>query len=295
MKLEYVVTENDDNRLLKDVAKKRLNLSTRLFNKIKLNHHIFINNKVAFANDIIHTDDIISIDFDYEEEDNTIPQKHDLEILYEDDWYIAVNKPANIVVHPCSYHPDNTLANYLKYYLNSKKKIRPVNRLDNGTSGIVLFAKNEYAQERFKNIKDDKVIKKYLAIVYGFLDKKEGTINAPIARKEGSIIERCIDEKGQEAITKYNVIKEFIKNDVKLSLVQIELKTGRTHQIRVHFKHIGHPLVGDKLYNKEHTEFEKIIERQSLHAERLSFVHPITSKNVEISAKLPNEINIILE
>ena len=276
LKLSYTAKVEDNEKLLKNVAKKHLLLSNRLFNKLKLEKHIYINKREAFANDVIKTGDIITVDLDYKEEDNTIPQKGDLEILYEDDWYIAVNKPASMVVHPCSYHPNNTLANYIKYYLNNDKKIRPVNRLDNGTSGIVLFAKNEYAQELFKNTKE--VTKEYIAIVEGKLDIKEGTIDAPIARKEGSIIERCVDfDKGQRAITHYKVIEE--SNDT--SKVLVNLETGRTHQIRVHFAYIGHPLVGDSLYNKKYFD-QKDKSNQELHAYRLRFKHPITSNCVNI-------------
>ena len=279
LKLSYTAKVEDNDKLLKNVAKKHLLLSNRFFNKLKLEKHIYINNKEAFANDVIKTGDTITVDLDYDEEDNTIAQKSNLDILYEDDWYIAVNKPSAMVVHPCSYHPDHTLANYIKYYLNNNKKIRPVNRLDNGTSGIVLFAKNEYAQELFKNIKN--VTKEYIAIVEGKLDKKEGTIDAPIARKEGSIIERCVNyDKGQRAITHYKVLEEY-KDRTK---VLVNLETGRTHQIRVHFAYIGHPLVGDSLYNEKYFG-KKDISSQELHAYRLEFKHPINGNYVNIICK----------
>ena len=299
LKLSYTAKVEDNEKLLKNVAKKHLLLSNRLFNKLKLEKHIYINKREAFANDVIKTGDIITVDLDYKEEDNTIPQKGDLEILYEDDWYIAVNKPASMVVHPCSYHPNNTLANYIKYYLNNDKKIRPVNRLDNGTSGIVLFAKNEYAQELFKNTKE--VTKEYIAIVEGKLDIKEGTIDAPIARKEGSIIERCVDfDKGQRAITHYKVKKELKYTDLKIknkmydkeddivSQVIVQLETGRTHQIRVHFSYINHPLVGDGLYNEKYKKF-KDDTNQILHAFRLEFIHPILNKKIIIKSNFDIE------
>ena len=294
MNLEYIAIKKDDNKLLKNIIRERLSLSNRLFNKLKLSHNIFINNNVAYANDVIHEGDKISINLDYDEEDNVVPQKSPINILYEDEWYIALDKPANIVVHPCSYHPDNTLSNYLKYYLNNKKKIRPVNRLDNGTSGIVLFAKNEYAQELFKNLNKEEVKKEYLALVEGFLESKEGTINAPIARKEGSIIQRCIDyEKGQEAITKYKVISEYDYNDKQISLLNVLLLTGRTHQIRVHFSYINHSLIGDTLYGKKNDKLP--IKRQALHSYKLTFKHPITHEKVEITAKIPDDLNNLIK
>ena len=154
------------------------------------------------------------------------------------------------------------------------KKIRPVNRLDLNTSGLIIFAKNEYIQENLiKQMKEKIFTKEYLAIATGILEEKEGIIDAPIARKEGSIIERCIDENGQIAKTKYEVIKEIGNN----SIVKCELLTGRTHQIRVHMAYIGHPLLGDTLYGKK----SNLIDGQALHCYRLSFLHPITHKKVE--------------
>ena len=296
MELSYTVKAEDNGKLLKDVAKRRLLLSNRLFNKLKLEHHIFINNNIAFANDILHKGDVIFVDFNYNEEDDIVPQKKNIKVLYEDDWYIAVEKESGIVVHPCSYHKDNTLANFVKYYLKSNKKIRPVNRLDKGTSGIVLFAKCEYAQERFKELDQESVTKEYIAIVEGKLENKEGTIDAPIARKEGSIIERCVDLKnGQKAITHYIVKKKYkykdlnIKNkiydseDDAVSQVLVQLETGRTHQIRVHFSYINHPLVGDGLYNEKYKKY-KDDTNQILHACKLEFIHPILNKKIIIKS-----------
>jgi 23S rRNA pseudouridine1911/1915/1917 synthase len=271
--LQYIVLEEDAGLELKRIAKKCFQMSNRLFNKLKLNHHIYINGKVAYANDKVKAGDIISCDFDYPDEDYIMPEKGDLSILYEDDWYLAVDKPQGIVVHPCAYHQNGTMANFVKYYLNNDKCIRPVNRLDKDTSGILLFAKNEYAQERFNQLNKDDVQKIYIAIVDGILDQKEGKIEAPIARKEGSIIERCVDfESGQQAITHYKVIEEFKIDDHQYTKLEVVLETGRTHQIRVHMSYIGHPIAGDTLYNKADSNFDS----QQLTAYKLEFKHPIT-------------------
>ncbi len=290
--LTYNVKIEDDGKLLKDVARKNLNLSTRLFNKLKLNHHIFINDRIAFSNDIVNKGDIITVDFNYDEEDEIEPQKGDIEILFEDDWYISVNKPSNMVVHPCSYHPNNTLANFVKYYLKRNKKIRPVNRLDKDTSGIVLFAKNEYAQECFNRMQD-KASKKYLAIVDGWVNKKTGIINKPISRKENSLIERKVNEEsGQTAITKYKVVDNITFKDKKCTLLEVELKTGRTHQIRVHMAYIGHPIIGDTLYNEK--DSSNLLPRQALHAYILSFIHPVYNELITIQVPVPDDMKKII-
>ena len=155
------------------------------------------------------------------------------------------------------------------------KKIRPVNRLDLNTSGLIIFAKNEYVQEDLiKQMQTKTFTKEYIAIALGIFEKKRGKIDAPISRKEGSIIERCVTEDGQKAVTEYEVIREVGNS----SLIKCKLLTGRTHQIRVHMSYIGHPLLGDSLYGKE-SEF---IDGQALHCNRLTFLHPITNKNIEI-------------
>ena len=168
------------------------------------------------------------------------------------------------------------------------KKIRPVNRLDLNTSGLIIFAKNEYIQESLiRQMKNNIFTKEYLAIVTGSLENKKGKIDAPISRKENSIIERCVSKIGQRAITEY----EVIKNSKDMCLVKCNLITGRTHQIRVHMAYIGHPLLGDTLYGKEST----IIKRQALHCYKIAFLHPVSHKKIEFKIDIPKEFNIILK
>ena len=166
------------------------------------------------------------------------------------------------------------------------KKIRPINRLDRDTTGIVLFAKNEYIQEcLIKQMTNNSFYKEYIAILDGILKEQKGTINAPIARKTGSIIERCIDGNGTKAISHYEVID--IKNN--LSLVKFILETGRTHQIRLHSKYIGHQIIGDTLYGHE----SELISRQALHCHKISFVHPVTKNQIEFVAPMPEDMKEI--
>ena len=230
---------------------------------------------------------LFSLDFD-EDNSNIFPSEMDLNILYEDDCLIIVNKPAHMPVHPSLNHYADSLSNGLKFYFNKinlKRKIRPINRLDKDTSGIVIFAKNEYAQDRIRITS-----KIYLAILTGHFEGSS-IIDKPIARKDKSIIERCIDENGEKAITEYSVIKNFKIENEEFSLVKCILHTGRTHQIRVHMSSINHPIIGDSLYGME----SKYIDRQALHAYKIKFIHPITKKEIEVTVPIPDDIKNVLD
>lgn len=277
----------EDGSRISHILRDKLHISARLLTRLKMNEKILVNGTPVFSSHIVHLGDKVEVYIDFEEEDNILPEEMQLDILYEDDYIIAVNKPAGVVVHPSSYHPNGTLANGIKFYLNNKKKIRAINRLDRDTSGIVLFAKNEYIQELM--IQSKVIRKEYLAIVTGVMKSKKGIIDLPIARKEGSIMEREVNLDGQKAITYYDVISE--SSDKSLSLVHIELATGRTHQIRVHFAYFENYILGDSLYGKE----TKIINRQSLHAWRVSFSHPITKKDITIEAPLFDDMKNVIK
>lgn len=271
---------------IKEILKNEFHVSNRLYKKLKQCNQIYINdNPLNYLNSNFKIGDVISLDLNFNEEsENILPTKMDLDILYEDDYMLIVNKSSNIPVHPSCNHYSDSLSNGVKFYfdsINLKRKIRIVNRLDKDTSGIVIFAKNEYIQEcLIKQMKMNIFKKEYLALLTGIIDVKSGTISAPIARKENSIIERCINfQNGQTAITHYNVLKELDN----ISLVHFVLETGRTHQIRVHSKYIGHPILGDTLYGKP----SELINRQALHSYKVTFIHPITKKEISILSNLP--------
>lgn len=244
MEILYIKNRNDNYKTVNEVLKNEFNISARLRLKLINNKLIFLNGANCNTKDLIQENDQIKISFDYDEvSENIVPIKMMLDNVYEDEWFLVVNKPAGIAVHPSILHFEDSLSNGIKYYFDQiglKKKIRPVNRLDKNTSGLVIFAKCEYVQEQLISQMQKNIFKKdYLAIVDGILTTKHGTIDLPIARKANSIIERCIDENGQKSVTHYEVVKEFDA----YSLVKCTLETGRTHQIRVHFKAIGHPLI----------------------------------------------------
>lgn len=287
MKINYKIKNN--TQTINSTLQNELKISSRLLYKlIKLNK-IELNHKPCDTRKTGTFGDTITINFDYEEDNsNIIPTKMNLNIIFEDDWLLVVNKPAGIAIHPSVLHYSDSLCNGIKFYFDKiglKKKIRPVNRLDLNTSGLVVFAKCEYIQECLINqMKNNQFKKEYLAICNGFFDKKSGTINLPIARKENSIIERCISENGQTAITHYEVLKEFDN----YSLVKCSLETGRTHQIRVHMSAIGHPLLGDSLYGS----ISDLINRQALHCFNLQFIHPVYNNDLNFWGDLPNDFKI---
>lgn len=287
MILNYTVLDTEDGQKIAQILHNQLNISSRLLKKLKMNEKILVNDKPVYSNYIVKADDFITVLIDFEEIDYIEAEEMNLDIIYEDEYILVVNKPAGIVVHPSSYHLNNTLANGVKYYLNNNKKIRPINRLDRDTSGIVMFAKNEYVQECFQNKSDYK--KEYLAIATGIIENDKGTINKPIARKPGSIMEREINyDEGQVAITHYDVLERFVEEGY--TLLHIELETGRTHQIRVHFKSEGHILLGDDLYGAP----SELINRQALHAWKISFIHPITKQEIKLEANIPEDINNVI-
>ena len=292
MVLRYTIKDTDTYKNIKEVLKAYFKISERLLLRLKNTQNILLNNEPTYVSKEISSGDEIEVLIDFiEDNSNIVPTKMDLDIIYEDDSFIVVNKAPNMAIHPSMLHYDTSLSNGIRYYfdsINLKKKIRPVNRLDKDTSGLVIFAKNEYIQECLVSQMKTKDMKKtYIAICEGIFEEKSGTINLPIARKPNSIIERCVDSSGDQAITHYEVLKEFQNT----SVVKCILETGRTHQIRVHLSHINHPILGDTLYGKKYTT----ISRQLLHAYKLDFIHPITRKKVSYTAPIPDDFKQFID
>lgn len=285
MFIRYVIKNIDSKSSLNDLLKNKFNISSRLLSKLIRNKKILVNGDIFDTRLKCSVEDELFIDFSFEEDNsNIIPTKMDLSIIYEDEWLLVVNKPANIPVHPSMEHFTDSLANGIRFYFDSiglKKKIRIVNRLDLNTSGLIIIAKCEYIQECLvKEMYDNTFKKSYLALASGIFNKKDDVLTFPIARKHGSIIERCVDfENGQFSITHYRVIKEIDGN----SLILCSLKTGRTHQIRVHMSYIGHPLLGDSLYGDY--DISDFPDGQLLHCYRLRFIHPITNNLIILKSK----------
>ena len=279
--IEYTASKS---KTILQILKEDLSFSNRLISKIK--NDVLLNDKSAKAYDTAEIGDVLKVDIGFEEtSDNIVPNNDiELKILYEDEWMLIVDKPPFMPVHPSINHYEDSLSNGVKaYFLKNgiNKKIRPVNRLDKDTTGIVIFAKSEYIQENLTDYE-----KYYLTIVDGQTDES-GIIDKPIARKLPSIIERTVRDDGDQAITRYKTL-EFKNN---MSLVECKLETGRTHQIRVHMASIGHSIVGDDLYGVSST----LINRQALHAYKIKFVHPVSRKEMVIESELPDDMKNILK
>lgn len=292
MRLDYLVTEEFNGLKVYNILRGPMKVSGTMIKRLKKSGGILLNNAPVRTIDGVKTGDILTVIIDNNEGATITPENNPISVLYEDESFIAVDKPANMAVHPSAGHQTGTLAQAVLWYLieqGLQTKIRPINRLDRDTSGITLFAKNAYIQDQLaRQMKDNRVYKAYLGIVHGVFSPEKGTIRLPIARKEGSIMERVIDSSGYDSITHYETIK--VHND--LSLVKFVLETGRTHQIRVHSKAMGHPLLGDGLYSDIETN---LIGRQALHSHQLSFDHPITGKRIELVSPLPEDMKRVLE
>lgn len=307
MKLNYIAKSYDQDKKLKDILKKRLYISTELLKKLKYSNCIFVNNKEEFVNYIIKENDLVTVDLEKylnikdtpKFEDKFILKDAPLDILYEDEYLLIVNKPENMPTHPSADNYDNTLSNIVAAYLKKQgiNNIHIVTRLDKNTTGICIFAKNEYIQELFVRRKDKLNLKKeYIAIVNGIITEEHGIIEKNIARMDNTIILRhtVIDNTGDYAKTEYNVLS---RNEEKnYTVVNVLLHTGRTHQIRVHMIALGHILLGDTLYAEHYGihDIDKLISRQALHAHSISFNHPITDEFIQIHADIPNDMKNLI-
>ena len=289
--LEKKVEEKYDGIVIIEFLKEELELSSRLIRRAAIEKRIFVNKEAVRMRKVLHTGDIVEVKLERVESQNIIPEKMDLNIVYEDEDILVLNKPPYTVVHPTRGYPTGTLANGILYYFNETNQnciVRLVSRLDMDTSGLIIIAKNQYAHMALsKEMQLNHLEKRYLAVVHGHLEKEEGTIDLPIFKPENeeSIFKRVIDERGQRSITHYKVVKKFKNAD----LVECLLETGRTHQIRVHLSHIGHPIYGDTLYGYGEEEKE-LIPRQALHAYGLDFKSPRTKEKLSLRAELPEDI-----
>lgn len=293
--LEKKVSKEYEGATIREFLKEDLGLSSRLIRRSAIEKRILVNKKEVRMRYIVHTGDLVQINLQSDESQNITPEKMDLDIVYEDEDILVINKKPYMVVHPTKTYQSGTLANGVLFYFKETNQnciVRLVSRLDMNTSGLIIIAKNQFAHMALsKEMEENNLEKRYLAIVHGNLKEKEGTIDAPIYRPDGEEFGtmRIVDERGQRSITHYKVIESFKDAD----LVECLLETGRTNQIRVHMKHLGHPIYGDTLYGFEGDE--ELIPRQALHAYGLDFKSPKTKETLSLRAKLPDDMESLLK
>ncbi len=287
--IDYIATIDDVGQKYKDVIYSKMNVSSRLIRKCDKKTQILCNGQPVSMNYRVKKADVLSIVLPVEH-NQFEPQNMDIDCLYEDEDIMAINKPPFVVVHPTKGVTDGTLANGLSYYFHQRNydmKIRFINRIDRDTSGIVLVAKNSYAQSvLLEQMNSATVDKKYYALVDGIVDKDTGTIDAPTGKKNDGDIHREVFAAGKPSVTHYKVIARYDN----FTLLELKIDTGRTHQIRVHMKHIGHPIVGDKLYGGSTDN----LKRQALHCCEMSFNLPKDNSRVSVKCDLPEDIENLL-
>ena len=295
-KVTLIVDEKDKGRKLRDYLKNEAEFSSRLIRGAARDGRISVNGRVVTLRYMVMPGDKIEFDVSKQESQDIDPENMPLDIVYEDSDIIVVNKKPFMVVHPTKSYQSGTLANGLLYYFRENGEdciVRLVSRLDMNTSGLILVAKNQFAHMALaRDMHREGFDKVYYAIVHGNMESREGVIDAPIYKPDEAGIKRVIDEKGQSSITHYKVIESFKDAD----LVELELETGRTHQIRVHLAHLGHPLFGDSLYCcGEFENDDEYIDRQALHACKLRFPHPRTGEKVSLEAGMPEDMKELIE
>ena len=290
--LTYQISSSEGGLRIEQFLRRRGYSLKNLTQLKKMKESVLVNGQWLHLNQRLSSGDELKVHIQEYESSKNIPAVDlPLDIVYEDEDIIVINKPAGMPIHPSQNNYRNSLANALAWYYQQQGKafvFRCTNRLDRDTSGLTVVSKHMLSGNILSTMAAGRTLhREYLAICRGRVTPPSGTINAPLSRKPGSIIERTVDwEQGETAITHYRVIEE--KNGH--SLVSLHLETGRTHQIRIHMKHLGHPLVGDYLYNPD---MERI-GRQALHSHRLSFPHPITGEDMEFVAPLPKDMKSIL-
>ncbi len=317
--ITYEITVADAGQKVSSFLKHKGYSTQNRVNLKKDEKSIWVNGVCVFQNTILRAGDVLEVQIrEPESSEGILPVELPLDIVYEDEDLLVINKPAGMPIHPSLHNYDNSLGNALVWYFKKQDKpfvFRCINRLDRDTSGLTIVAKHMVsgailsqmvAAKSKGGLEADGIHREYLAIVEGHVMPEQGLINAPIARKESQCLERVVDwENGERAVTHYQVIKQT----VDYSLVALQLETGRTHQIRVHMSYLGYPLVGDFLYNPNYAgnQIDRVtdmqakektadypIHRQALHAHKISFSHPMTGEHMEFRVPMPDDMRRLI-
>lgn len=298
--LTYKITNPMPGQKVSGFLKTKGFSTQNLINLKKNPESVQVNGKFVYQNYILQDGDALRITIcETEGSEQILPVELPLDIVYEDEDLLVINKAAGMPIHPSLHNYDNSLGNALAWYFRQKNTpfvFRCINRLDRDTSGLTIVAKHmvsgailgqQVAAKSLQGEQAEGISREYYAIVKGKVTPSAGVIDAPIGRKESSCLERMIDfEHGDRAVTHYRVVAKANGH----SLLALVLETGRTHQIRVHLKYLGYPLIGDYLYNPD----KELIDRQALHAHKISFTHPITGERMEFTAPMPADMQHVL-
>ncbi|MBF2565653.1 RluA family pseudouridine synthase [Listeria welshimeri] len=293
MFLEWQVENEEDGLLLRTFLRSK-HISKQLLTAVKFSADgkIEVNRTEQNVLYQVQTGDNVRLTFPTEQQNERLLAEYTkLEVIFEDDFLLIINKPAGMASIPSQYHPSGSVANFVKGHYEAQgltSAIHIVTRLDRDTSGLMLIAKNRFAHARLSTFLQQGFLKRrYQALTSGILQEEAGSIEAPIGRKEVSIMERFVTPEGKYAKTNYEVLKRYRGFDH----VAIQLETGRTHQIRVHFSYIGHPLIGDDMYGGD----TSMLQRQALHSCHLHLVHPVTEEYMAFDLALPDDLEEIIQ
>ena len=289
-KYEHIVTDEECGLTINQILRKNYRFSSRFRTKMKYQSLVDLNGSPSPGYLRPEAGDIIGVRLP-EEKSDFPPENIPLNIIYEDDDLILINKQPGIIVHPTKGHPEHTIANAVMYYMQQSDqvfKVRFANRIDMDTTGIIIVAKNANAQNDLSDqMRHNAVIKRYIALVEGSISDDHFTIDLPIGRPDQVSIQRKVMENGKAAVTEVRVLERFDSEEYgPHTLVEIVLHTGRTHQIRVHLSHIGHVIAGDSLYGGR----TSLISRQALHAYHIEFTHPAAGEYMTFETELPEDI-----
>jgi len=287
--IRHTAGKDDHNRTIAGVLKERYSMSRSLLRRIKREGSTFLNGDPVFLNERLKEGDTLIVEMDIGRQSQIDPEDITPDIIYEDDSLLVLNKPPGMLVHPVRRERSGTLANAIMGHWQKSGKahgvFRPVFRIDRDTSGLVVVSGNHLAHLSLARQIQDKTMERiYIAVVGGLVSSQQGIIDLPIARKPGSIVEREVSPLGSQAVTHYRVIKRLPQ--INASVLEVKLETGRTHQIRVHMSHWGHPLLGDSLYGGRGGS----IARQALHSYRAAFSHPLTGARMDLYCPLPQDM-----
>ena len=300
MIISYTAREEDKGRKVYSILRFEMKASAALTRRLKAAGAIYVSGVPVFTDYRVTPGETVSADIGAAEQPcDNVPEQGEIEILFENEGLLAVNKPPGLIVHPTRSRNEGTLSNFVAGYLSGSGGVcHAVNRLDRDTSGIVLFAKNSYMKARASEALSDKsAIKEYMAIVQGIMPES-GVIEAPIRRLGERNMLRVVSPDGQKAVTQYGTINVCRLREYEASLVRMRLETGRTHQIRVHCLHLGRPVLGDMLYGTEESRAASRafgITKQALHAHKLAFTEPLSCEYLEITAAPPENFACFLQ